>query len=483
MQTSPPVLADVARLFIRYPMRWLLPAALIALGTIAYAFLHSPTWQASQALIVRAEASGNLEGPGRFRHLAEMKTLEETLLEIAKSRAALAAAMVAVGPPADRKLAEPWPTPKEVDEFSDAVTLVPPKGAEFGATELFYLKVKDRTAERACALADAVATQMLQRFQGLRDERASSVARELAQAVDLARAQRNESVRTLGDFEARVGGDVAELRNLEQLGSGDGDVRKLTVELENELRQAEQNVRNLHQLIDLLGPAQADPAKILATPNRLLESQPSLRRLKEGLVDAQLRTSQLLGSMSQEHPLVLAALDAESEVRTRLHAELEAAVEGLQTELGPAEALLSDREKRLAAARLRLDRLAALRAEYSSLNAENTHRTRQLELAEKQLLDAQAAQAGAMASSLVARVDVPDAGSKPLGPGRLTLAALGCIGGFVVGVGCLLLSVPTSVANRRTPDAPPSWWMPGPPSSSVKKKSSAEFEAEPVSAV
>ena len=42
-------------------------------------------------------------------------------------------------------------------------------------------------------------------------------------------------------------------------------------------------------------------------------------------------------------PLVRAALDNEQEVRNRLHAELTAAMTGIETELTPAEALVRDR--------------------------------------------------------------------------------------------------------------------------------------------
>ena len=468
MQNSPPVLADFLKLFVRYPLRWLLPAAVVAVLTIGYALTKPPTWQASLALLVRAEASGNLDGPGRFRHLTEMKTLEETLLEVAKSRDSLTAALVAVGPPTDKPPTGNWPTPQDIDDLASAVEFAPPKGAEFGATEMFYLKVKARSPERACALTDAVARETFARFRRLRDDKAESVVKELAQAVDLAKAKRNESVAALGAIETRVGGDLAELRNLDQMGTGDGDVRKLTVELENELRQAEQAVRNLRELTDLLTPAQDDPTRLLATPNRLLESQPALRRLKDGLIDAQLRTSLLLGSMSREHPLVRASLDGEDEVRHRLHAELAAALAGIKTELGPAEALVRDRGERLAANRTRLDRLASLRAEYSAVNAENQHTTRQLELAEKQLFDARSAQAGATATSLVSPVGRPDAGSKPVGPGKTTLGLMGIVGGLVVGIGFLLLTVPPPrrdvAANAAAANpAPPEFWAHGDP--------------------
>jgi uncharacterized protein involved in exopolysaccharide biosynthesis len=457
------MLADLARLFLRYPLRWLLPAAVVAVGVASYALLKPATWQATLTLVVRGEANGNADGPGRFRALTEMKTLEETLLEVAKSRAALAAVLTKVGPTNDKTVVGNWPTPQDVDDLAGDVEFLPPKGAEFGATEVFYLKVKARTPERACALADAVADEMLDRFRKLRDEKAGSVVAEFQQTYELAKQQRSESVHTLGGFEGRVGGDLAELRNLDLLGSGDGDVRRMSNELENELRQAEQAVRNLRELKALLEPASLDPSKLLATPNRLLESQPALRRLKDGLVDAQLRTSQLLGSMSREHPLVRAALDAEQEVRKRLHAELTAAITGIETELAPAEALVSDRQARLTASRARLDRLASLRAEYSALNAENQHRTRQLEQAEKQLLDARAAQAGAEATSLAARVGEVDAGSKPIGPGKTTLLLLGIVGGLVVGAGCLLLTVPPSVRNVAANEPVPSFWAHGDP--------------------
>lgn len=432
MNTAPPVFADFLRLFIRHPLRWALPAVVIATAAAAYAVVKPDTWEASLTLVVRAEASGNLDGAGRFRHLTEMKTLQETLLEIAKSRAVLTAALVKAGPSA--------PTAQDVDDLGDALKLVPPKGSEFGMTEVFYLKVKDTTAARAVALADAVADQMLAQFQKIRDEKARSIITELAKAVDVAREEQRETITALGKYEAGVGGDLAELRSLEQTGSGDGDVRRLTVELESEARQADLALRNLRELLAQLTSAQKDTTKLLATPNRLLESQPALRRLKDGLVDAQLRTSQLLGNMSREHPLVRASLDAENEIRTHLHAELSATVVGVEAEVAVAEKLLTDRQARLAEVHRRLDHLVSLRAEYSALFTENQQRTRQLEQAEKQLSDARAAQAGAAAAGLVSRVDTPDAGSKPQGPGKTTILLVGIVGGLLAGAGLLLLT-------------------------------------------
>ncbi|MGC3971743.1 MAG: hypothetical protein QM775_31695 [Pirellulales bacterium] len=415
-----PALLDVARLFIRYPLRWLVPAAIVAVGASAYALLKPATWEASQALMVRAEASNNAGGLGRFRDLTEMKTFQETLLEVAKNKAVLIAALTEAGPSADydpAKAKGAWPTDQDAADLADTVKLVPPKGTEFGSTELFYLKIRDRSPERAVRLADAVTEQLLKRYRSLRDERAGSMVRELENALAIARRDVAEAVTQLQTLESTVGGDLAELRNLEQFGSGDSDLRKLVVELENEVRQAEMTLRNEQELQSLLTAAIKDSTKLLATPNRLLESQPALRRLKEGLIDAQIRSSQLLGSMSREHPQVRASLDAEGEIRHHLNAEVQTALKSVGDETALSAEILAERRARLVEARNRLDRLASLRAEYSSLNAQMQYRMRLQEDAEKQLVAGRAAQAGGEAASLLTRVDKPDAGTKPVGPG------------------------------------------------------------------
>ena len=163
---STPTLADVAKLFLRHPLRWLLPAVVVAACASAFALLKPASWEASQALMVRAEASGNAGGAGRFRDLTEMKTLQETLLEIAKNKAVLTAALREVGPPADFDAAKgAWPSAEAVADLADTVKLVPPKGTEFGSTEVFYLKIRDNSPERAVQLADAVTDQLLKRFR------------------------------------------------------------------------------------------------------------------------------------------------------------------------------------------------------------------------------------------------------------------------------------------------------------------------------
>ena len=80
---------------------WLAPALVIGSLGVLYAAVRSDTWAASQALIVRNEAASHREGNGQFDHADQMKTLQETILEVARSRDVLRAALQEAGPPDD----------------------------------------------------------------------------------------------------------------------------------------------------------------------------------------------------------------------------------------------------------------------------------------------------------------------------------------------------------------------------------------------
>ncbi len=135
---------DVLRTIVAHPWHWGLPVLAFTALAVLFALLRPASWEATQALLVRDEAVGNTTRPGRFLHVDEMKTAQETVLELVKSRSVLAEALAAVGPPADYHAAEPWPADTAVEALQQTIKLTPPKGAEFGKTEVFYLKVSAR---------------------------------------------------------------------------------------------------------------------------------------------------------------------------------------------------------------------------------------------------------------------------------------------------------------------------------------------------
>lgn len=437
------LLAQLLQIVVQYRNRWLLPAAGVTGLAIFYAAFRSDSWEASQSLVVRNEAAGNLSEPGKFRHADEMKTAQETILELAKSPAVLRQALVEVGPPAAASTTENWPADEEVAALAESVKLAPPKGAEFGKTEVLYLKVRDNSRTRALALVSAVSKHLQARFQQLREAKAQGMIAELTKAVSMADADVSTVTGKLAELETSVGSDLAELRILHESSSGDSDLRRKSLELETELRQAWLEQRSEQSLLDLLEAARVDQGRLLAMPGRLLESQPSLKRLKEGLVDAQLKTAELSGGRRSEHPLVRAALEAEEEISRQLHQELEIACRGVKVNLQLATERAGSLSEQLADTRARLAKLGSLRAVYSNLISDVQQRGVLLAAAQRELSEARSNWAGAHSSSLIYTIDEPDTGTRPVGPGRLMIALSGVMAGLALGAAVVFVTVPT----------------------------------------
>lgn len=439
---------DVLRLLKDHPRRWIAPAVALAVLAGLFGVVRPRTWRASQALIIREEAAGKQPRLGSFLDLKEMKTAQETILELARSKSVLRAALAKVGPPADYDDPAVWPTAEDIVDLRECSKLAPPGGAEFGKTEVFYLKVEQHDRERAIQLAAALCDELQNSFQALRQKKYASVIEELRRSETLAEENLRAATERLGAMEKQAGADLAELRMLLSKSSSTSDLRQKLVEIENEIRDYQAKARADEQLLALLREAQSNPGRLVACPNSLLVSQPALRRLKEGLVDAQLKTAQLEGAMSPDHPLVRAAKLAQAEISEQLHKELAIAIDGVLVDLRMNAGRAAALKQQLARDQQRLERLAAMRAEYANRIAMSTNRTQLLETARANLAEAKAQRAAAGNVTLISRIDSPDAGTKPIGPGAAMLTLAGLFGGLAMGLGVVFLTV--------EPPAPPS---------------------------
>ena len=445
--------ADFVRLLRTHIRWWAVPAVVFAVLAGAYSLVAPREWRATQALIIRPEAASvSEERLGKFADLSEMKTLQETILELAKSQSVMQATLREVGPPSNVSQTAQWPSELKVQNFRDDIDMRPPGGAEFGKTEIFYLSVRNSNRDRAGVLATALCKQLESRMQELRDQRAQSMMAELQRTVSMADGDLASQIGRLSAFEANVGADLADLRSLNAETGGQGQVSQELQAIETERRANESHLRENERLLKLLVAAKGDPQQLLATPNSLLVSQPAVSQLKNSLVSAQVHTANLLGSRAEAHPYVIAAREAESLIRSQLNNEVAVAIRGLQVEIE----LSADREKSLAAkyasARERMSHLAEGRAEYSNLVASVQNHTRLVEAARKNMADARARQASAHSASMISRIDGVEAGVWPSGPTRKTITAAGGVGGLLLGFGFVFLFA-TPVSSRTENDA------------------------------
>jgi len=438
----------VVEMHRRHLWLWVAPTIAMTLGAMVFALVRGEQWEASQALLVRDEAAGNFARPGRFEGTDTMKTFQETVLEVARNREVVRGALQQAGPPPGYRPAEQWPAAGDLDNTLDDIRVTAPKGAEFGKTEVIYVSAIGPTRGWAIGLTVAVCDRLEQQLGELRDRRATSVITELEESVRLAQADLGLATARLEAMERDVGSDLGELRALHE-SSGASAMRGALNQVTAELRDARAAFDSSQQLLNLLRLARQDTLELLATPSRLLDSQPSLRRLKDGLVDAQLTTSSLRGRMREDHPLVVAAVRAEVEVSDNLHTEIEAALRGAAGEHAVLQRSVENLETQQADLQNRLHRLASLRARYGNLVEEVLQRTRTCQQVQQELADARALRNAARSTSLITRFGTPIAGDKPKGPGGLVIVAAGLVGGLATGIGLVVLIVPVNSEQRR----------------------------------
>lgn len=436
------VCRDILRAFRSQTWLWVTPTIAMTAAAVAYAAWRPETWKASQALVVRDEAIGNFSPQGRFGSSETMKTSQETILEVARSRIVVLESLRLLGPPPQRKEPLPWPTEAEIAEMQRQITVTAPKGAEFGSTEVIYLSVLGSTRKEAIRRVEVVCGQLETRLADLRNAKAASVIQDMQRTLGLALAELEQATQKLEAMEREVGSDLGELRMLNDLGSGDSHLRTALNQVKAELRHL-QSAREANQkLRDLLAAAERNPGYLLSAPSRLLDSQPALRRLKEGLVEAQLRTSDLRGRMSDQHPAVVAAQGAEEEVRHKLRAELSSTLRSLEADMQVSEQQCRALERQQQDLQHRLDHLASLRARYNNLVDDVRQRTEIVKQARANLAEAQASQSAARSTSLLTRFQTPFAGERPQGPSRPMIAASGLLGGLLSGAGLVFLTLP-----------------------------------------
>ena len=413
-------------------------ALLGAMVALAATIVVPRNWSSHQGLLIRSDAAGYADQRlGKFTDLAEMKTVQETLLELSKSQTVIRAALTQVGPRKATK--KPWPSERDVVDFRDQIIFSPPGGAEFGKTEVFYLGVLSPDRNRAAMLVDALTGQLEQRLRSLRDQRATSMVQEVERSVTNAQGELDARAKRLSAFEQRVGADLVELRHLTSPSGGQSEIAQRALAIENERRQSEERTRRNRALLAELSAASDDPIALTATPDTLLTAQPGLRRLKQGLIEAQLSVARIGGARTANHPFVQSARLSQQKILDELNQQLPTIIASVELDLevsAAQEAALSEQLQQL---RDRSAQIAGLRTEYAELTAEVDGQTAVLRAALKQLADAEAHQAAAKTTSLLERIDAIETSVRPVGPSRKAVVGAGCLGALLLSASWIVL--------------------------------------------
>jgi hypothetical protein len=449
--TAPIPWKHTRNILVLFAPLWLGATVLFGVTGACFALFSRDVWSARQPLVVRDEASGSFDRLGRFASQTELKAAQKTILEMAQNPEVVAIALRQIGPDS-RSDEATWPTTETIEKVTHScVNIVAPKGSEFGNSEVVYLEVKSSDQERAAEFCRAMFDSLTEQLRRVRRVRADSIIAELTHARDLAKKELDQASARIHEIEVQFGTDLGELRNLNDTIAGDGTNRRTLEQTTIELQAAQLELDKLDALHTLLVAGTKDPQRLLVSGGDLLASQPSLQRLKDGLIDAQLAASQLSGIYTDQNPKQRAAVAAEAEIKRRMQHETAAVIQAMQPTIRLARERvnrLSQRETHLSE---RLDQLAKARTDYAKIDAEVNHRTRQLEEAEQALLEAQASRSAALSTNLLAELGPPQVSDKPIGPGGSAVTLGSTMAGLVFGLGAVFLVAPgpTEVRSRR----------------------------------
>lgn len=456
---NPTVRSIIKGVLVWAPL-WISTTVLFGGMGVAYVlFIKQDTFLASQALLVRDEATGAVMRLGRFQSQAEMKAAQETILEMAKSQAVVRDALVEVGPPKGLTSWLDWgdyPSKELIEETAKSAILVhAPKGTEFGVTEVIYMDVKGNSQEEALALNKALADALEARLQQVRRARADGVLAELTHARDSAQQELADSTQRLHQVENAAGSDLSDLRGMTEMVPGAATSRVELDQTKTELRQAAINRESLLADREMLVLATKDPNSFIVAPGAVLNSQPGLKRLREGLVDAQLNGSQLAGKFTDDHPSVVASHSAQSSIVRRFLQELTASIAGVESDIALVDARIERLENQKKSAEERLAKLADSRSAYANLLSEVKSKVGNFEAAERALAEVRAARDSSVSTSLLTRLDAPIVSDRPIGPGKTMICGLCTIAGLIFGLGIVFVVTPidaSPVFGRRSQD-------------------------------
>lgn len=452
-------LLDVIKTYWAWRTLWISSTVCFALlGLVYVLFFKADVWVASQGLIVRDEANGAVMRLGRFQSQTEMKTAQETILEMARNSQVLSMALHKTGrPPSLLQMLEAGapPTSAEVDELAKCIEVRAPRGAELGTTEVIYLDVKQPSRTRAVELNTAVCNALEDQLQTVRKARADGVISELTTATHAAEKSLAEATERLQVIESEAGADLADLRGLTDTNTGGNTNRQVLDTIKSEQRQVELQRHQLEIDLNLAKQSFEDPDALLLTPSRLITNLAGLRKLREGLADASITTAGLKGRFTEVNPIVIAAVETENRIRAQLRQEIGLAIETLTKDLEVTDQQLLKLQSQQSQLEKRLEKLAEIRAQYSNVASDVRSRNQHLQDIQRELAQATASRDAAITSSLLTRLDEPLLGERPIGPGRSLILAGATASGLFFGLGIVFLLTPlTNYTNygRRQQD-------------------------------
>jgi hypothetical protein len=201
----------------------------------------------------------------------------------------------------------------------------------------------------------------------------------------------------------------------------------------------------------LLGETTTNPGTLSSIPSTLIENYPTLSHFQEALRQAEVKLIELRGQYADEHPAVIAAQLAFSDLTDRIRKEIPAVIRTIENEQRVKLAQKKLLDQRRQAEESRMAAILAVLPQYRELTARLRSQSDAVRAAQQRLVVARAAVAAAQSAQLVTPIEPPRTGNQPVGPGKMTIVAGGMVSAVFLAF-CVFLWISPTVSDGERQD-------------------------------
>ncbi|MEM9411828.1 MAG: hypothetical protein AAGA30_11985, partial [Planctomycetota bacterium] len=408
---------------------------------IFVALTSAKSYTSRQTLVVRDDLVGTSFKPGRFDSFDSLKSAQETILEVSRRPQVVLAALEKVGAPALTSTSS-WLSEENVQKVQGKIQLSAPNGAEFGRTEAVILTVQGSSRDRSMQFISYLLDEIDLNLRLLRTDQFDSMQQELQEAANVAEESYLIVAKDLKSFETKIGPDLGTLISLNDSQAGTNSIQIELASLTLEQRNAESDLEEVKKQIQILERVADSPEALLEVPQELLQLQPTLGSLANGLNDAILKYSISKGRFTSQNPKLRTDYRAVVDIKQRIKEKLVRTLDSLihQKELRQDK---FDRITRLVTEkRTRLSELSGMRVTYQTLRQEVDKKRDINGKAQSNLAEIQTLGVSAREVNLLSRVGEPQTEIYPDGPSNKVVVLGGLIAGLMIGIGLVMFVAP-----------------------------------------
>ncbi len=431
---------ELANTIFIYQRMILLCTVLVGGAALVISYLEPKTWEASVKVWAQDQSAALRRANDHAPEIqTRVKMVLSNLRELIFARSVLEETLVRC---AAAEQADP-PDAAHLEEQGDrlrrAITIEAPKGSDFGTTEIFFVRLRDRDPSHAERLLQSLLDAFHKRYEQLSTEQANHLYDEIRLQVGESRQLLGQSEQNLEAFVSELGADLLELHTLVNTTGGESDLRKSLNSVNERLTPALIELQERTRFLDQVQKARLSPEPIVV-PAFLLHEYGALDETSRSLVKAHLDLDAVAARYKPDHSEYRSTEDRLRRTEQTCRAQADLALRALEKDIAAKKQSLDYLAETKQGYVKRMAELANKSVQYAGLVEEVRQRRETVAEVEKRLSDAFHAQLTAAQDVLLSTVDPPRTDPNPVSPRRALNIGVGTVLGLLIGLGLAFLA-------------------------------------------